>query len=150
MHTVLLLSLHLIVPPVHIKVSIYDGSHNNKRGFVYFEGEDARSLVSKWKPERLESLSPDDVAGINGYVRSVLLLNDTAQEARVLLSEDSNLFVVALHKRNQCDLKCCLWQPGANRSEVFRSFRIWLFERGYGCTSSLNGDDLQEWYKSAM
>ena len=149
MHVVLLLAFRLIVPPVHVKVSEYD-HHHNKRGFIYFEGDDARSLVNKWKPHQFELKSSDDVAGIDGYVRSILLLNDTVQEASVLLSEDSNLFVVTIHKRKQCELKCCLWQPGANRSEVFRSFRIWLFDRGYGCTSSLNGDDLQEWYKSAM
>ena len=148
MYAVLLLVLHLIIPPIDFQV--YPSDYSRKKGFVYFEREDAQSLVRMWKPQRLQFLSGEDVAGIDGYVRSLLILNDTVQEASVLLSNDLNLFVVTIRNRKQCEIKSCLWQPGANRSEVFRAFRIWLFDRGYGCTSSLNGDDLQEWYKSAM
>jgi len=147
MHFIVIFTLHLLVPPS--KVTTHD-NHNHKRGFIYFTKEDAHSLVQKWKPQNLEFMSSEDIAGIDGYVRSIMLLNDTVQEASVIMSEDSNLFVVTLHKRNQCEIKCCLWQQDANRSEVFRAFRIWLFEKGYGCISSLSGDDLQEWYKSAM
>jgi len=78
----------------------------------------------------------------------------------VLVSSDIDAFVVSLSEpRRQCDLLMCLWRThnrhdDAGDSEPFRrrrkirELRVWLWDRGYGCTPHLHGEELQHWFLS--
>jgi len=77
----------------------------------------------------------------------------------VLVSSDVDAFVVSLaDPRRQCDLLMCLWRTRTRddggdaesfrRRRKLRELRVWLWDRGYGCTPHLHGDDLQHWFLS--
>lgn len=78
----------------------------------------------------------------------------------VLVSTDLDAFVVSVSAtRRQCDLHICLWaKTKLEETEValeplrrrrrFREMRLWLSERGYGCTAHLSGEELQHWFLS--
>lgn len=115
--------------------------------FAHLDRDATRAVVGWWKPQRISSCLIAREETVRNYVKAVIDLNDADANVSGLISSDLNMFVVTVEK-NVCELRSCLWQPNAARSDTLGMLRQWIFDKGYTCVAVLDGDDRKEWDSS--